>query len=1060
MDLPALRTRLAASNGRTYWRSLEELAETPELQELIAREFPENASTFTDPVGRRQFLKLMSASLALAGVGACTRQPDELIVPYVRQPEQVVPGKPLFFATAMPMDGYGLPVLVENHMGRPTKIEGNPDHPASLGGANYFAQASVLSLYDPDRLKTITYRGEVRTWGEFLGGMRNVLTLQRAQGGSGLRILTGTITSPSTAELVNSILAAMPQAKWHQWDPASSDPGREGRRQAFGRYVDAIYHFDRADVVVSLDADFLDCGPGSVRYSRDFASRRRVENGRMNRLYSIESCLTNTGAKADHRLPLKPSQVESFARALAAALGVGGAAGQAGALPGQAATWVAAIAKDLRAHNGRALVVAGDHQSPAVHALAHAMNGALGAPGTTVSYIEPVEARPVNQLESLRELTQDLEGGSAQVVLILGGGDPVFTAPADFRFAEKLTRAQIAVYLGQERNETSELCHWNIPEAHYLESWGDVRAYDGMVSIIQPLIAPLYDGKTVAEVLAVLTDRPDRNAYTIVREHWTGGAPAADASAASASGGFVAPEAGGFVAPEAGGGFVAPEAGGGFVAPEAGGGFVAPEAGGTAEAAAQPEAAAGATSELTWRRALHDGFMQNTQAAVTVVSADLSALPAAQPAADGLEVRFRPDPTLWDGCFANNAWLQEMPKPVSKLTWDAAAYVGPSTASRLGVSTDELVELRHNGRSIRMPVMVIPGQPADTVTVHFGYGRRVSGRVGAGVGFDAYPLRGSDSLWSASGVELVRTGERYPLANTQQHFLMEDRAAIRVATEEHYRREPEVIEHMRHVPPKTLTLYPEYEYKDHKWGMAIDLSACTGCNACVVACQAENNVPVVGKEQVLVSREMHWLRVDAYYAGDPDQPQLYYQPMPCMQCESAPCEVVCPVAATTHSSEGLNDMVYNRCVGTRYCSNNCPYKVRRFNFTLYSDWNTPTLQGVRNPDVTVRSRGVMEKCTYCVQRISQARIEAKKEDRRIRDGEVVTACQATCPSQAIVFGDINDPSSKVAELKAQQRNYSLLDELNTRPRTTYLAAIRNPNPELEPAGAAEPPEAH
>jgi molybdopterin-containing oxidoreductase family iron-sulfur binding subunit len=1057
MDLPAIRTRLAASNGRSYWRSLEELADTPEIQELIAREFPENASTFTDPVGRRRFLKLMSASLALAGVGACKRQPDELIVPYVHQPEQLVPGRPLFFATAMPMDGYAYPVLVENHMGRPTKVEGNPEHPASLGGTSYFAQASVLSLYDPDRLKTISYRGEVRTWADFVGTMRNALTLQRAQGGSGLRIVTGTITSPSTAELANAILAAMPQAKWHQWDPASSDSAREGRRQAFGRYVDAIYHFDRADVVVSLDADFLDCGAASVRYSRDFASRRRVESGPLNRLYSIESCLTNTGAKADHRLPLKPSQIEAFARALGAAIGVGGASPQAGGLSEQASTWVATIAKDLRTHSGRALIVPGDHQSPAVHALAHAMNGALGAAGATVTYIEPVEARPVNQIESLRELAQDLETGGAQVVLILGG-NPVFTAPADFRLAEKLTRAQIAVYLGAERNETSELCHWNLPEAHYLESWSDLRAYDGTVSIVQPLIAPLYGGKTVAEVLAVLTDRPDRDAHTIVREHWTGGTPAAGAAAETApsAGGFVAPEAGGFVAPEAGG-FVAPEAGG-FVAPEAGG-FVAPEAGGApAEAAAQ---AAGAAPDATWRRALHDGFMPNTQSAVTTVSADLSNLaPSAPAAGEGMEVRFRPDPTIWDGRFANNAWLQELPKPVSKLTWDAAAYLGPATASRLGVRTDELIELRYNGRSIRMPAMVIPGQAPDTVTVHFGYGRRVAGRVGAGVGFDAYPLRGSEAPWFAGGVELVRTGERYPLANTQQHFLMEDRDVIRVATEEHYRREPEAVQHMGHKPPKTLTLYPEYEYKDYKWGMAIDLSACTGCNACIVACQAENNIPVVGKEQVLVSREMQWLRVDAYYAGNPDQPQVYYQPVPCMQCETAPCEVVCPVAATTHSSEGLNDMVYNRCVGTRYCSNNCPYKVRRFNFTLYADWNTPSLQGVRNPDVTVRSRGVMEKCTYCVQRISHARIEAKKDDRKIQDGEVVTACQATCPSQAIVFGDMNDPSSKVAQLKAQQRNYGLLEELNTRPRTTYLAAIRNPNPELEPAGAAEPPDAH
>jgi molybdopterin-containing oxidoreductase family iron-sulfur binding subunit len=619
-----------------------------------------------------------------------------------------------------------------------------------------------------------------------------------------------------------------------------------------------------------------------------------------------------------------------------------------------------------------------------VHVLAHAMNAALGAPGATVTYVEPIEARPVDQLASIRELASDLENGSAQVVIVLGG-NPVFTAPADLRFAEKLTRAQFVVYLGPEMNETATMAHWNVPEAHYLESWGDVRAYDGTVSIVQPLIAPLYAGRTAAEVIGLLTDRADRTAYTIVRDYWLTG----------------------------------------------------------------PGATSLADGEAGWRRALHDGFIKGTTATpVTGLTANAEAAGAPSAFERGVEVTFRPDPTVWDGRFANNGWLQELPKPVTKLTWDTAAHIAPSTADRLGISRGEMIELRARGRRIRMPALIVPGQPADTVALHFGYGRRVAGRVGQNIGFDVYPLRAADSPWFERGVEIVRTGESYPLATTQQHFLMESRDIVRTATAEEYRREPEIIQHMGHKPPKTLTLYPEYEYKGHKWGMAIDVSACTGCNACVVACQAENNIPVVGKEQVLVSREMQWLRVDMYYSGQPENPEGYFMPVPCMQCETAPCEVVCPVAATTHSSEGLNDMVYNRCVGTRYCSNNCPYKVRRFNFTLYQDWNTPSLQGVRNPDVTIRSRGVMEKCTYCVQRISQARIEAKKEDRPIRDGDVMTACQATCPSQAIVFGDINDPKSKVTQLKQQQRNYGLLEDLNTRPRTTYLAAIRNPNPEL------------
>jgi molybdopterin-containing oxidoreductase family iron-sulfur binding subunit len=1000
MDFARIRSRLAKADGPTYWRSLEELADTPEFQELLHREFPENASTFTDPVGRRQFLKLMSASLALAGVGACTRQPAETIIPYARQPEELVPGKPLFYASAMPFGGYASPVLVESHEGRPTKVEGNPDHPASLGAADAFTQASILNLYDPDRMQTITSRGEVRTWSDLMGDLRNALTMRRAQGGAGLHIVTETMTSPSTADLLNAVVQAMPQAKWHQWEPTSRNAAREGARAAFGRDLDTVYHFDKADVIVALDSDFLSCGPGSVRYQWDFAGRRKVENGPLTRLYAIETMLSATGIKADHRLQLKPSQIDTFARALAAALGVG-AAGATG-LPGEAAKWVTVLAKDLRAHNGRAVVVPGDDQPPAVHVLAHAMNEALGAVGTTVTYVEPIEAKPVNQVESIRELAKDLESGAAQVLIILGG-NPAFNAPADLKLAEKLTRAELIVYLGPDLNETAQLAHWNIPEAHYLESWGDVRAFDGTVSIIQPLIAPLYGGRTAAEVLALLSDRPDRNAHDIVKDYWT----AAFGGQATTTWTIQNAEGGSF-----------------------------------------------ASADQFWRHTLHDGLIRGTQALpVTGVAANAAAAGEPPQAKSGVEVIFRPDPTVWDGRFANNGWLQELPKPVTKLTWDTAAYLAPATADRMGIERGEMLELRSKGRSVRMPAMIVPGQAPDTITLHYGYGRRLAGRVGANIGFDAYPLRGSDAM-SFDSVEVVRTNATYPLATTQQHFLMEDRDIVRVATAEEYAKDPHVIKEKAEAPPKTLTLYPEYEYKGHKWGMAIDVSTCTGCNACIVACQSENNSPIVGKEQVLASREMQWLRVDMYYSGHPDNPEGYYMPVPCMQCENAPCEVVCPVAATTHSAEGLNDMVYNRCVGTRYCSNNCPYKVRRFNFTLYQDWYTPSLQGARNPDVTIRSRGVMEKCTYCVQRISQARIEAKKEDREIRDGDVLTACQATCPSQAIVFGDINDPNSKVAQLKAQQRNYGLLEELNTRPRTTYLAAIRNPNPELEPAPAS------
>ncbi len=960
-----------------FWRSVEEYAASKEVEELIHREFPALASEFTDPVGRRRFLQLMGASLGLAGAGACTRQPDESIVPYVRQPEEMIPGRPLYFATAIPEAGVAMPVIVESHMGRPTKIEGNPEHPASLGATDARTQAAILTLYDPDRAQTITYRGDVRPWGGFLGAMQLAMTAQRSKQGAGLRILTGTITSPTLADQLSALLRELPAAKWHQWEPA----GRVTPREEF------LYHFDKADVVLSLDADFLGCGPGHVRYARDFALRRKAGGDRPPlRLYAAESCPTITGAKADHRLPLRASEMAAFFGS-----GPGGAGLKTG--PSQAGFLDTALS-DLRAHRGRSIIIAGETLPQEIHAHVRRINEELGNIGSTVVPGPSSEPRPVDHVSSIRELTAEMAGGAVDVLVIIGG-NPVFDAPADLKFADALKKVGLAVHVSLSEDETSELCHWNIPLSHALESWSDARAYDGTVSIVQPLIAPLYGSRTEHEIVASLTPRPERTSYEIVREYWlkTRG-----------------------------------------------------------------------MDEKGWRRALHDGFIADSAETrgPEALMPEAPARPAAQAPspkpqapAGSIEIQFRPDPTVGDGRFANNGWLQELPKPLTKLTWDAAAYLSPATAERIGVANADLVELRANGRSVRMPVLIVPGHAADTVTVHFGYGRRRAGRVGTGVGFDAYPLRTSDAPWTTRG-EIVKTGERYDLATTQNHFLMENRNVVRVATVEEYKREPEIISHMGHTPPKTMTLYPEYQYTGNRWGMAIDLDACTGCNACVVACQAENNVPVVGKSQVMVNREMHWLRVDTYYRGDLDNPETYHQPVPCMQCENAPCEVVCPVAATAHSAEGLNDMVYNRCVGTRYCSNNCPYKVRRFNFLLYQDFTTPSLQLMRNPDVTVRSRGVMEKCTYCVQRINESRITAKKEGREIRDGEIKTACQQTCPADAIVFGNLNDQNSRVVKLKAEQRNYGLLEDLNTRPRTTYLAALRNPNPELAGPQAETP----
>jgi len=984
MDFDTLRARLADSHGPTYWRSLEELAGTPEFQELLQREFPANASEWNDPVGRREFLKLMGASLALAGLTSCNSQPGDKIVPYVRAPEEVIPGKPLFFATAMSLGGIATGLLVESHIGRPTKVEGNPQHPGSLGATDAFAQASLLTLYDPDRAQVVSNAGTVSTWNTFVTALATRLEASKLPEGGGLRVLTETVTSPTLAQQLKAVQAKYPQAKCHQYEPANRDAVHAGSRLAFGEVVTTAYRVDKADVIVALGADFLTSGPGNVRYARDFAARRHVEPGgsAMNRLYAVESTPSLTGAAADHRLPLRQTEIEGFASALAKATGVDTQAVAWNPSPDQA-KWVAAVAKDLQQHRGTSLVVAGDEQPPIVHALVHAMNHALGNAGQTVVYTDPVEASPADQTASLSALAADMLAGRVEALLILGG-NPVFTAPADLRFAEAMAKVPFRAHLSLYNDETSTLCHWHIPEAHYLEAWSDTRAYDGTVSIQQPLITPLYGGRSGHEVLAALLGEPGKSSYDIVRDFWRAQRRSAD-------------------------------------------------------------------FELFWRKALHDGVIPDTALPPRVPAwkASFNGQPGQAPAPGSLEILFRTDASIWDGRFANNGWLQELPKPLTKLTWDNAALVSPATAARLGLRNEDLVELALDGRKLTAPVWILPGQAHDSVTLHLGYGRSRAGRAGTGIGVNAYRLRASTAVWHATGLTLAKTGQRYRLASTQEHQTMQGRNLVRTGTLEEYRKHPDFAQEMGRAPEKDLTLYPAYPYEGYAWGMTIDLNACTGCNACVVACQAENNIPVVGKDQVTRGREMHWIRIDRYYRDKPDNPDTLHQPVLCMQCENAPCEVVCPVGATVHSSEGLNDQVYNRCVGTRYCSNNCPYKVRRFNFLHYADDQTPSLQLLHNPNVTVRSRGVMEKCTYCVQRISAARIQAKREDRDIRDGEVVTACQAACPSQAIVFGNINDPKSRVSQLKATPRNYGLLEDLNTRPRTSYLARLRNPNPELE-----------
>ena len=1025
MTFDEIRTQLGGLEGKTYWRSLDELASTPEFNDFLHREFPAHASEFTDPKGRRTFLRLMGASLALAGVSACTRQPDEKILPYVRQPEEIIPGRPLFYATSMPQGGVAVPMLAENHMGRPTKMEGNPEHPAGLGGTENFGQASVLGLYDPDRSKTIFFRGDIKTYADVSAAVQNIARAQKALRGQSLRFLTEPISSPSLEDQIDQIKTDYPEAKVHQWDAVY------GVVQGGARAETATYRFAKADVVVSLDGDFLGFGPTMVRYTRDFASRRKIGTPQddVNRLYVVEPVPTLTGAKADHRLPLKARDVHTFAAGLAAAVGAG--APISTPLSGEAARWIPIVADDLKAHRGKSLVVAGDHQPASVHQLAKAMNDALGNTGATVTYGASVLSTAADGVASIAELVADMKAGKVDALVILGG-NPVFTAPADLDFTGALAKVATRVHIGLYYDETAEHCDWHVPEAHYLESWGDARAFDGTASLIQPLIAPLYDGHQAIELLAIFNDQLTMAPADLVKDHW------ARAFAGKTRTKWTLTDSDG-------------------------------------------KAFKDATS--AWRRGLHDGFW--TGATGTPGSMNLSgtvlapsptskapakaAVPAVPmitsspiasttpPTPSGIEIVFRPDPNILDGRYSNNGWLQELPKPLSKVTWDNVAYISPRMADTLGIPAtrtgnegQDVLAVSYGGKTVEIPVWVLPGTAEEVVAVHFGYGRRKSGRVGNEIGVDTFPLRTSKAPWFDGGATVTKTGKKYDIAATQNHFLMEERNPVRVVEQDDYRSDPKAVAKLGAARPNPkLSLFPAYEYKGDKWGMTIDLNACTGCNACITACQSENNIAVVGKSQVMKSREMHWIRVDTYYEGSPDAPNTYHQPVPCQQCEDAPCELVCPVAATSHNDEGLNDMVYNRCVGTRYCSNNCPYKVRRFNFLLYTDYETESFKSQRNPDVTPRSRGVMEKCTYCVQRISHARIDSKTEGRAIRDGEIQTACQQGCPANAIVFGNLNDPTSKVVETVKQQRNYGLLEEVGTRPRTTYLAVVKNSNAKLK-----------
>lgn len=1005
----------APLGGRGYWRSLEELAQSEEFRRHLDHEFPGGIEAPSGGWSRRRFLQIMAASAAMAGVAGC-RWPQETIVPFARRADGYDPGETRLFATALELGGIGVPLLATSYDGRPIKVDGNPDHPLSLGAASALAQASLLDLWNVDRSRSVVRRegGQERqaTWDDFAAFASEHFAALAATGGRGLAFLGGASGSPTRARLRQALQERFPAARWYQHEPIGVDAGRDGARRAFGRPYGAVPRLKDARVIADFDADLLHAHPAALRNARMFARGRRPEPDAMNRLYVFETGLSPTGTVADHRVPLARTQVPAAVAALAAEIFLGRRVpvpAGAGFAAGDLASWrdeapcpevIAALADDLLAHRGRGLVAVGERQPAGAHQLAIVLNDALGNAGRTVAY-RPVEA----PLPGLAALVRELETGAIATLVILDG-NPLATAPADLDVAAALARARVTIHLADALDATSHRATWHLPRAHYLETWSDATAADGSLLAGQPLIEPLFGARSDLELLAMLAGDPAPRGHDLVRTTFhqrTGGSGEAPAS--------------------------------------------------------NPR------FEERWRRFLHDGFLPADEAGETPTlrgsSLDLVRVPA--PTAANLELVIAPDPRLYDGRFADNAWLQEMPDFATKVVWDNVAAMSPTTAAALDVRHGDLLALEFHGHRQEMPAYVLPGHAANAVTVTLGYGRTDCGRVGRGVGHDAYALRLSEAPHGGPGLVVRKTGRTYPLSCTQDHHAIDPKgyqererrigSLVREANLEHYLAHPDFVDHLGIHHPPLVSLWTEKAYTGHKWGMAIDLSVCTGCNACAVACQAENNIPVVGKEEVGRSREMHWLRVDRYFQGDPETPTIAAQPVACAHCELAPCESVCPVAATVHTDEGLNAMVYNRCVGTRYCANNCPYKVRRFNFFNNLDQLSELDKMRLNPEVTVRSRGVMEKCTYCVQRIQKAKIKAKNERRPLRDGEIVPACAQACPTEAIVFGDLNDPESRVSRARGDRRSYDLLAYLNIKPRTSYLARIRNPHPALAAAPA-------
>jgi molybdopterin-containing oxidoreductase family iron-sulfur binding subunit len=983
-------------NGKDYWRSLDQLATTPEFEKFLHREFPEGTVDLPAQMNRRHFLTLMGASLALAGLTSC-RRPVEKIVPFVKAPEEIIPGVPQYYATTMPFRTGAFGLIVESHEGRPTKIEGNPGHPANLGGTDTFIQAAILELYDPDRSQAVLHKGSEKSWDDFVIFWQNLHTEFTLKQGKGLAVLSESFAAPTLHRLQVEFKQKFPRAGWYCFEPVSDENIYRGIEAIGGSVLIPEYKFDQARVILAVDADFLGLENNGILSARQFVKGRDLQSvqGEMNRLYVIEPAFTLTGAMADHRQKLARCRIPDILPALIRTLKNNGID-----IPGTEdlrpvdgfefdTHWLNEVANDLIRNAGRSIVIAGRQQNPLVHALVHLINIGLGNIGNTVFYRLPGDTALAEQIQ-IKDLVSELNRNKIDTLLILGG-NPVYNAPADLNFTTALHKAKHSIHLSYHYDETSRLTEWHLPQSHFLESWADARSAAGTASIIQPMIEPLFKSHHALEFLALIVRAKPLNGYDLVRETWRG-------------------------------------------------------------------ILGSANFEREWRRVLHQGYLENSLFPLMQPKLNLrglqevkTAFPLTNQQLDGehLEILFQPSYSVYDGRYANNGWLQELPDPITKLAWDNAAVMSENTARHLGLKNTDLVVIENKGKTQPFPVWIVPGTADFSIVLELGFGRSAAGRIGNGTGFNTYNLRSGNSLYYDTDVRLRKTVDTYKLANTQDHGSMEGRPIVRETSLEEYRRNPgfapEMVEH-----PPLISLWEEHSYeKGYQWGMVIDLNRCTGCNACTIACQSENNIPIVGKEQVHNGREMHWLRLDRYFSGEPEDPQLVHQPMGCQHCENAPCEQVCPVAATVHDSEGLNLMVYNRCIGTRYCSNNCPFKVRRFNFFNYTKDYPEIIKMAQNPDVTVRSRGVMEKCTYCLQRLNEGKHKAKMEGRTLKDGEVQSACQQACPTQAIYFGNINDPDSQVYKMKKSERNYELLAELNIQPRTSYLAKIRNPNPELE-----------